>query len=86
MTYSFNPRGRWTAAHQMTINGKSDDFELDDFVACAKTASMKRGRAKKILDEVRQAVSRWKEYADAAGVESAQSDRIHATLRLQAGK
>jgi serine/threonine-protein kinase HipA len=33
MTYSFNPAGAWTASHQMTMNGKQDDFTLDDFRA-----------------------------------------------------
>lgn len=86
VTYSYNPQGLWTAKHQMTINGKRDEFSREDFKACAKTASMKRGRAESILDEVRQAVSRWKVYADAAGVDPSQRDRIQAALRLRVGK
>lgn len=86
VTYSYNPQGLWTATHQMTINGKRDDFELEDFRACARTASMKRGRAEAILDEVRQAVSRWREHAEAAGVDPAQRERIQATLRLSTGE
>ncbi len=82
ITYSFNPAGAWTADHQMTMNGKRDDFTLDDFKACAKTASMKRGRAEKIVDEVRDTVWRWKTYADDAGVTRLQRDQIQATLRL----
>jgi serine/threonine-protein kinase HipA len=82
MTYSFNPSGVWTATHQMTINGKGDKFTMDDFKACAKTASMKRGRANIIIDEVNQAVSRWQVYADDAGVYPAQRDQIQRTLRL----
>ncbi|OGT74749.1 MAG: toxin HipA [Gammaproteobacteria bacterium RIFCSPLOWO2_12_47_11] len=83
MTYSFNPSGEWTAAHQMTINSKRDKFTLDDFKACAKTASMKRGRPEKITEEIKQAVSRWKEYADDTGVEPVQRDQIQRTLRLK---
>lgn len=82
ITYSFNPSGVWTANHQMTMNAKRDDFSLEDFNACAKTASMKRGRAGKIIDEVRDAVSRWKTYAEDAGVAQFHSDQIQATLRL----
>ena len=83
MTYSFNPSGAWTATHQMTINGKRDNFTMDDLKACAKTASMKRGQAKKIIDEVKQAVSHWKKYADDAGVDSTQRDQIQHLLRLK---
>ncbi len=68
MTYSFNPSGAWTASHQMTINGKRDDFTLEDFKACAKTGSMKRGRAEAIVNEVLETVSHWRNYADEAGV------------------
>jgi len=83
MTYSFNPSGIWTASHQMTMNGKRDDFNLDDFQACAKSASMKRGRAEKIIDQVRASVSEWKIYADDAGVARLQRDQIQSRLRLR---
>ena len=84
MTYSFQPSGRWTSRHQMTLNGKQDDFVLEDFKACAKTASMKRGRAETIINEVREVVVRWRDYADEARVLSHQRDQIQKTLRLEA--
>jgi len=83
MTYSFNPSGSWTAHHQMTMNGKRDDFTLDGFKTCAKTASMKRGRAESIVREVQETVARWKDYAKAAGVPSATQNQIQQTLRLK---
>jgi len=82
MTYSFNPSGAWTARHQMTLNGKRDDFALEDFKVCAKAASMKRGRGETILGEVQDTVSRWPDYADEAGVNPMQRDQIHQVLRL----
>lgn len=83
VTYSFNPAGAWTASHQMTLNGKRDDFTMDDFKACAKAASMKRGRAEAIVNEVRETVSRWKAYAEAAGIPVSVRDRIQRTFRLK---
>jgi len=82
MTYSFNPAGDWTASHQMTMNGKRDGFTMGDFRACAKVASMKRGRAEAIVNEVRNVVSRWKDYAEEAGVPVPVRDQIQRTLRL----
>lgn len=82
LTYSYNPSGAWTASHQMTLNGKRDDFALEDFKSCAKAASMKRGRAVTILGEVQKTVSRWPDYAEEAGVNPAQRDQIHHALRL----
>jgi len=84
MTYSFNPTGDWTASHQMSMNGKRDDFTMDDFRACAKVASMKRRRAETIVNEVRESVSRWKGYAEEAGVPVPVRNQIQKTLRLKA--
>jgi serine/threonine-protein kinase HipA len=86
MTYSYNPSGAWTASHQMTLNGKQDNFVLDDFKACAKAASMKRGRAGAIIKEVQETVSRWRSYAEDAGVPDDLRDKIQRVLRLKAFK
>ena len=68
VTFSYNPSESWTAAHQMTLNGKRDGFTRADFDACAKSALMKRGRARRILGEVTAAVERWPEFAAEANV------------------
>jgi len=83
LTYSFQPTGRWTSVHQMTLNGKRDGFVLEDFKACARSASMKRGRAASIIGEVIEVVSRWRDYAEEAGVTAEQRDRIQNTMRLE---
>ena len=86
MTYSFNPSGSWTASHQMTMNSKRDDFTLDDFKACAKVTSMKRGRAEAIVKEVQKVVSRWQDYAEEVRVPVVWRDKIQRTLHLKAFK
>lgn len=83
VTYSYQPAGQWTSSHQMTLNGKRDRFTLEDFKACAKSVSMKRGRAESIIDEVRETVTRWPDYADEADVDSRWRDDIQRTLRLE---
>jgi len=82
LTYSYNPSGDFTSNHQMTLNGKRNNFTLDDFRTCARSASMKRGRAEAIIDEVRAVVSHWRDYADEVGVNSEQRDKIQNVLRL----
>jgi serine/threonine-protein kinase HipA len=83
ITYSFNPAGVWTASHQMTMNGKRDHFTLEDFIACARTASMKRGRAAKILAEVQATVAQWPSFAETAGVPEGVREKIQRTLNLK---
>jgi serine/threonine-protein kinase HipA len=82
VTYNYQPTGQWTSIHQMTLNGKQDGFTRDDFRNCARQASLKRGRAETILDEVRGVVSQWRDYAESAGVSPEQLDKIEKTLRL----
>ena len=82
VTYSYNPAGAWTATQQMTLNGKRAGFTLQDFRACAKSALLKRGRAERILEEVRAAVQRWKEFAEEAQVAKAWRAEIQKNFRL----
>lgn len=83
VTYSFNPAGAWTASHQMTMNGKRKDFGMADFNACARTASMKRGRAAQIVAEVQASVAKWPSFAEQAGVAEARRMAIQRNLLLQ---
>ena len=82
MTYSYNPQGAWTGKHQMTLNGKRDDFTMADFRACAKNLSLRRGRAEDIVAEVTDAVSRWPRFAATAGVAEDVADKIRRAHRL----
>ncbi|HTI71842.1 MAG TPA: HipA domain-containing protein [Candidatus Limnocylindria bacterium] len=82
VTYSYNPKGDWTVRHQMSLNGKLDHFEMSDFLACAKVASLKRGRGAAIVDEVRDAVSQWQEFADVAKISREWRARIKRDHRL----
>lgn len=82
VTYSFQPRGRWTSVHQMSLNGKRDNFVLEDFRACAQGVSIQSGRAGAIITEVHRVVSRWAEYAEETGVAPDWRDKIARALRL----
>jgi serine/threonine-protein kinase HipA len=82
ITYSFNPSGAWTASHQMSLNGKRDGFVRADFEAAARSAAMQRGRARRILEEVRGVVARWPDYARQAGVPDDWTMKIKGALRV----
>jgi serine/threonine-protein kinase HipA len=82
MIYSYNPSGDWTSRHQMSLNDKRDGFTVEDFKAVGETVSMKRGRARAILKEVVEAVQRWPDCAEQAGVGPDQTDAIARAHRL----
>lgn len=86
VTYSHNPSGSWTATHQMTLNGKRDQFVMADLRAGAKSAGLKRGRAEAILDEVGTAVGRWKEFAGRARLADSVAEKIRKAHRLELAK
>lgn len=80
--YAYNPSGGWTSRHQMSLNGKRDDFTQADFRACAHTVGMGARRAPTILAEVRDAVAVWPELAAEAGVAEEQVQGIAHAQRL----
>jgi serine/threonine-protein kinase HipA len=83
VTYAYNPRGRFTALHQMSVNGKREAIERDDLLAVAHEMNVKSAAA--IVDEVVEAVARWPEFAGDAGVTPARVERIGKTHRLLRG-
>lgn len=82
VTYSHNPSGEWTARHQMTVNGKRDDFSKADLKACEKSSMLKRGRSALILEQVTEAVKRWPDFAIQAGVSDEWTSQIQKSHRL----
>ncbi len=82
VTYSYNPKSKWTGRHQMTLAGKAEGFTLDDFIEAGKVATLPRGRAKEIVAEVTEVVSRWSAYAEDAKVDPSQRKKIQTNLRL----
>ena len=82
VAYAYNPDGQWTARHQMTLAGKTDDFTPEDLLACARAAGLKTRRAKDVIAAVASALRRWPDFATPAGVPDDWTRRIAATHRL----
>ncbi|MFV1948983.1 MAG: type II toxin-antitoxin system HipA family toxin [Anaerolineales bacterium] len=68
MTYAWRPDGAWTSQHQMSINGKRDNFNRSDLIKLANIGGIKSARANEYLDLVIDGISNWLKYAEAAGV------------------
>ncbi|HTX79196.1 MAG TPA: type II toxin-antitoxin system HipA family toxin [Longilinea sp.] len=82
MTYAYDPMGAWTNRHQMSLNGKRDQFTREDLVALAKVGGMKAKRANEMLDHVIEAVNHWPEIASEVGVSEERISQIKAVQRL----
>lgn len=80
MGYAYNPNGRWTATHQMSINGKFDEITRDDLLAFAHQNNIKE--AKNIIDEVCEVTSRWPDMAKDCGLKQGIIDDIFTHFQL----
>ena len=82
ITYAWNPEGLWTKNHQMSINGKWNDFELADLIALGKYSDLKPPKIKEIIEEVKEAVSNWMSFAEAGDVNEKFAKKIKRAHRL----
>ncbi|MBT4267701.1 MAG: type II toxin-antitoxin system HipA family toxin [Deltaproteobacteria bacterium] len=78
--YSHNPAGKWTNQHQMTLNGKRDNFTLQDIIAVGESISIPKPQT--VIREVRDSVERWPEFAQKAGVSKQRTHEIRKYHRL----
>ncbi|MGE0776352.1 MAG: type II toxin-antitoxin system HipA family toxin [Sphingomonadaceae bacterium] len=83
VAYQYNPSGDWTSQHQMSVNGKRDDFTLADLIACGRNADLSPREVSAVLAEVSEAVSQWREIASDVGVKPSFIADIAANLRLE---
>lgn len=74
ITHAFNPKGRWTQRHQMSVNGKFEGIVLEDFEALGDRYAIPNYAS--IIKSVFAAVGGWHDYAQKAGVLAATRDRI----------
>lgn len=78
--YAYNPAGEWTSRHQMSINGKRDNFFKEDLISVGKEMNIKSGD--RIIDEIVEVVSGWPNCAKDAGVGASQIKSIGYAHRL----
>lgn len=86
VVYAYNPEGRQTRHHQMSLNGKVDGFTVEDLREVGRIAGLKQGQAERILAEVTEAVSAWPELAAEEGLDDDRIERIRHAHRLRLPK
>lgn len=77
ITFAYNPSSEWVSQHLMSVNGKYHDFALDDILAEADRFGI--GEVRSLIEDCKSAVSRWEEFAHAAGV----SEDVIAHIKSQ---
>ena len=82
LTYAYNPKGLWTNTHQMQLNNKREGFEMNDLIALAEKAFLKKTQAKKIIHAMQAVFKRWNEYAKKSGIDSQIRNHIQKNLMI----
>lgn len=80
MGFAYNPKGGWTAQHQMSINGKFDDITRQDLLEFARHNNIKE--ATEIIDRIAEVSSRWPLLARECEVPQPMIDAIMPNLKL----
>lgn len=82
LAYSYKKDSPWVNAHQMSLNGKRDNFTRADLLAVAELIGNFKQQARQIIDQVLEVVSRWPEYASTAAVFDSLASEIRRNQRL----
>jgi serine/threonine-protein kinase HipA len=72
----------WTNRHQMSLAGKRDGFTPADLHTAGLAASLKPRQVRAVLDQVKQAVSTWPDFAETAGIPEPVILALRSGLRL----
>lgn len=80
MGYAYNPKGNWTATHQMSVNGKFDNITRQDLMICATNNNIKN--AAEIIDQVCDVAAHWSTIARECGVPQTMIDGINSYIGL----
>jgi len=76
--YSYDPENIWVSQHSLSINGKHKGITKNDLMTLAIANNIKKGES--IIDEIKEIVCEWEQYAKRVSVSSNLSRLITKTL------
>lgn len=82
LMFAYNPKGAWTAKHQMSINAKQEAISREDLLACAKSAGLNLSKCKKLIDSIIKEARNWPAYAQKAGVKARKIESIKEVTKV----
>ena len=80
LCYSYKPGGRWIGLHQLSLNGKQDEFTRQDLLTVGENMGIRR--CSEIIEEVVESVSSWNTIAKDCGVRENHIAEIEKSLLL----
>ena len=83
ITYTYKENSRWISQHQMRINGKSKNIELNDLFEAGKSMNITKNKCMKIMQEVAKSIQHWPDFAKQANVSQEAIDSIQNHIQMQ---
>jgi len=81
LCYAYSPSEKWTNQHQLSLNGKRDNFTMQDLLQVAEKQNIKN--AKGIIEQILDIVSQWNKYAQRCNVKTEFFNIIQNNLILK---
>lgn len=82
ITYSYDPEGKWTKSHQITLNGKEDNFTLEDIISFGKYCNLSKKKSLEVLNNTVSAFKEFPKLADRYKVDRRLKESIYSNLRI----
>ena len=76
--HAYRPNSQWVSQHALSIGGKRKGFLAQDFITLANKMNIKK--PKEIIEQVRNAVSNWRNFANEVAVDLDLTKAIERTL------
>ncbi len=80
ITFSYNPTNKWLRAHQMTVNGKTSEIKLSDFLEAGAKMGIKERRCKDIISEISISVNDFGTFAEQVGIKEKTVTYINSVI------
>ena len=80
ITFSYDLSNKWLCAHQMTINGKTNEINKSDILTAGAKMGIKEKRCKDIISEIGVKVSEFESFAEQAGIKEKTYNYINSVL------
>ncbi len=80
LCHAYRPGSEWVSQQALSINGKRKNIEKADLLAVGESIRCKK--AAEIVDEIKNTVYQWKDFADEVNVKGSLRDEIANTLLI----
>ena len=80
LCHAYRPGSEWVSQQSLSINGKRKNIEKADLLAVGESIRCKK--AAEIVDEIKNTVYQWKDFADEVNVKGSLRDEIANTLLI----